>query len=175
MLFTRNPATGEDKLYGEFLMDAQGEDVVAGEGAGRQEVAAGWKRGRRTLACLLAARWWARLTWRARWHPRAAQPQPRDPRLPSARCARQHAEPLPPTPRPGIRTPVPISEMRAIMPEIYTELHDTVKGLERHMKDMQARGRARFDAMHALGRALPSVAASAAAGGRTGCPPAYVG
>ena len=28
--FTRNPATGENKLYGEFLMNAQGEDVVAG-------------------------------------------------------------------------------------------------------------------------------------------------
>ncbi len=28
--FTRDPATGEKKLYGEFLMNAQGEDVVAG-------------------------------------------------------------------------------------------------------------------------------------------------
>ena len=28
--FTRNPATGENNLYGEFLMNAQGEDVVAG-------------------------------------------------------------------------------------------------------------------------------------------------
>ncbi len=28
--FTRNPATGENKLDGEFLMNAQGEDVVAG-------------------------------------------------------------------------------------------------------------------------------------------------
>ena len=28
--FTRNPSTGEAKLYGEFLMNAQGEDVVAG-------------------------------------------------------------------------------------------------------------------------------------------------
>ena len=28
--FTRNPSTGENKLYGEFLMNAQGEDVVAG-------------------------------------------------------------------------------------------------------------------------------------------------
>ena len=28
--FTRNPATGERKLFGEFLMNAQGEDVVAG-------------------------------------------------------------------------------------------------------------------------------------------------
>ena len=30
VLFTRNPSTGENKLYGEFLIDAQGEDVVAG-------------------------------------------------------------------------------------------------------------------------------------------------
>lgn len=28
--FTRDPATGENKLFGEFLMNAQGEDVVAG-------------------------------------------------------------------------------------------------------------------------------------------------
>ena len=28
--FTRNPATGEKQLFGEYLMNAQGEDVVAG-------------------------------------------------------------------------------------------------------------------------------------------------
>ena len=28
--FTRNPSTGEDKFYGEYLVNAQGEDVVAG-------------------------------------------------------------------------------------------------------------------------------------------------
>src|SRR5689334_21847722 len=28
--FTRNPSTGEKKLYGEFLINAQGEDVVSG-------------------------------------------------------------------------------------------------------------------------------------------------
>ena len=28
--FTRNPSTGENTLYGEFLINAQGEDVVAG-------------------------------------------------------------------------------------------------------------------------------------------------
>ena len=30
VLFTRNPSTGENILYGEFLVNAQGEDVVAG-------------------------------------------------------------------------------------------------------------------------------------------------
>ncbi|KAM7259561.1 hypothetical protein ACFE04_015302 [Oxalis oulophora] len=30
VLFTRNPSTGENMLYGEFLVNAQGEDVVAG-------------------------------------------------------------------------------------------------------------------------------------------------
>ncbi len=30
VVFTRNPATGENKLYGDFLINAQGEDVVAG-------------------------------------------------------------------------------------------------------------------------------------------------
>lgn len=28
--FTRNPSTGEAELYGEFLVNARGEDVVAG-------------------------------------------------------------------------------------------------------------------------------------------------
>ena len=28
--FTRNPSTGENKLWGEYLLNAQGEDVVAG-------------------------------------------------------------------------------------------------------------------------------------------------
>src|SRR4029077_1143489 len=28
--FTRNPATGERRVYGEYLINAQGEDVVAG-------------------------------------------------------------------------------------------------------------------------------------------------
>lgn len=28
--FTRNPATGENKIYGEYLMNAQGEDIVSG-------------------------------------------------------------------------------------------------------------------------------------------------
>ena len=28
--FTRDPATGENVLYGEYLINAQGEDVVAG-------------------------------------------------------------------------------------------------------------------------------------------------
>lgn len=30
VIFTRNPSTGEKKLYGEYLINAQGEDVVAG-------------------------------------------------------------------------------------------------------------------------------------------------
>jgi pyruvate,orthophosphate dikinase len=30
VVFTRNPATGENYLYGEFLLNAQGEDIVAG-------------------------------------------------------------------------------------------------------------------------------------------------
>ncbi len=30
VLFTRNPSTGEKRLYGEYLINAQGEDVVAG-------------------------------------------------------------------------------------------------------------------------------------------------
>ena len=66
VLFTRNPANGTNELYGEFLINAQGEDVVA-----------------------------------------------------------------------GIRTPMPIALMKEKMPNIYTELHDTVKMLERHMHDMQ--------------------------------------
>ena len=42
--FTRNPATGEDEFYGEFLVDAQGEDVVAGIRTPQkmEELAARW-------------------------------------------------------------------------------------------------------------------------------------
>ncbi len=29
--FTRNPATGENKLFGEYLMNAQGEDMLLQE------------------------------------------------------------------------------------------------------------------------------------------------
>jgi len=39
------------------------------------------------------------------------------------------------------RTPMPISLMKEKMPNIYTELHDTVKMLEDHMRDMQVGSR----------------------------------
>jgi pyruvate,orthophosphate dikinase len=64
--FTRNPATGAKEFYGEFLMNAQGEDVVS-----------------------------------------------------------------------GVRTPVHISELRKIMPNVYDQLRDITTRLEKHYKDMQ--------------------------------------
>jgi pyruvate,orthophosphate dikinase len=76
--FTRNPGNGENQFYGEYLINAQGEDVVA-----------------------------------------------------------------------GIRTPAPINEyskndqsrnlptLESLMPEIYRELFDIQKRLERHYRDMQ--------------------------------------
>ena len=51
--FTRDPATGERVLYGEFLVNAQGEDVVAGirtphhlqsSVSGRMAASRRWKR-----------------------------------------------------------------------------------------------------------------------------------
>ena len=30
LLFTRNPSTGKKEIFGEYLINAQGEDVVAG-------------------------------------------------------------------------------------------------------------------------------------------------
>ena len=42
--FTRNPATGEKKLFGEFLTNAQGEDVVAGIRTPQQITLEGSKR-----------------------------------------------------------------------------------------------------------------------------------
>ena len=42
--FTRNPATGEKKLFGEFLTNAQGEDVVAGIRTPQQITIEGSKR-----------------------------------------------------------------------------------------------------------------------------------
>jgi pyruvate, orthophosphate dikinase len=64
--FTRNPANGDNEFYGEFLVNAQGEDVVA-----------------------------------------------------------------------GIRTPLPISELKNEMPAIYKELREITDRLERHYRDVQ--------------------------------------
>jgi len=63
--FTRNAATGEDEFYGEYLMNAQGEDVVA-----------------------------------------------------------------------GIRTPLPIVELKKSRPEIYKQLDNIRRILEKHFRDM---------------------------------------
>jgi pyruvate,orthophosphate dikinase len=64
--FTRDPGTGEAGIWGEFLTNAQGEDVVA-----------------------------------------------------------------------GIRTPQPIAEMKASLPEAYEQLVDTMRRLEEHYREMQ--------------------------------------
>ncbi len=64
--FTRNPATGEKGLMGEFLMNAQGEDVVA-----------------------------------------------------------------------GVRTPMPISKMAEVLPEVYEQFLKVCNTLENHYRDMQ--------------------------------------
>ncbi len=64
--FTRDPSTGENSFYGEFLMNAQGEDVVA-----------------------------------------------------------------------GIRTPLPIDELRQVMPAAYEQLTAIGDTLEAHYRDMQ--------------------------------------
>ena len=64
--FTRNPATGEKGLMGEFLMNAQGEDVVA-----------------------------------------------------------------------GVRTPMPISKMAEVLPDVFKQFQDVCKTLENHYRDMQ--------------------------------------
>src|SRR5215213_1851247 len=64
--FTRDPNTGEDKLFGEYLTNAQGEDVVA-----------------------------------------------------------------------GIRTPSPISQLQADMPEVYDEFNRIGRQLERHYRNVQ--------------------------------------
>ncbi len=64
--FTRNPATGEKGLMGEFLMNAQGEDVVA-----------------------------------------------------------------------GVRTPMPISKMAEVLPDVYKQFLEICKTLENHYRDMQ--------------------------------------
>ena len=64
--FTRNPATGEKGLMGEFLVNAQGEDVVA-----------------------------------------------------------------------GVRTPMPIDQMKDVFPEAYAEFQKVCNTLENHYRDMQ--------------------------------------
>ena len=64
--FTRDPSSGERKFYGEFLMKAQGEDVVA-----------------------------------------------------------------------GIRTPLPVSKLKEMLPDAYSTLENIAQKLETHFKDMQ--------------------------------------
>jgi len=64
--FTRSPSTGERELYGEFLVNAQGEDVVA-----------------------------------------------------------------------GIRTPLPISNLKENLPSVYEQFVNTCNNLEKHYRDMQ--------------------------------------
>jgi len=66
VVFSRNPASGENKLYGEFLSNAQGEDVVA-----------------------------------------------------------------------GIRTPLSIEDLKQKMPDVYNELYEKVKLLEKFNKEIQ--------------------------------------
>ena len=66
VIFSRNPGTGEKGLYGEYMMQAQGEDLVS-----------------------------------------------------------------------GVRTPEPITKLRTVMPEIYSELSAIAERLERHFADMQ--------------------------------------
>ncbi len=64
--FTRNPATGKKEFYGEFLMNAQGEDVVS-----------------------------------------------------------------------GVRTPVPITRLSEVLPDVYNQLRDITSRMEKHYRDMQ--------------------------------------
>lgn len=64
--FTRDPSTGQDELYGEFLQNAQGEDVVA-----------------------------------------------------------------------GIRTPMPIAQMKDRMPEMYRQFREIARNMEKHYREMQ--------------------------------------
>ena len=66
VLFSRNPSTGEKNLYGEYLVKAQGEDIVSGS-----------------------------------------------------------------------RTPEPISKLKSVMPEIYSQLEAIADKLELHFHDMQ--------------------------------------
>ncbi len=66
VLFSRSPATGEKTLYGEFLTNAQGEDVVA-----------------------------------------------------------------------GVRTPARISALAGELPQVYAQIEETARGLERHYRDVQ--------------------------------------
>ena len=50
--FTRNPSTGENAFYGEFLVNAQGEDVVAGIRTPQHLTAAGKKANRSSLPAM---------------------------------------------------------------------------------------------------------------------------
>ena len=76
--FTRNPSTGTNEFYGEYLVNAQGEDVVAGIRTPQHLTIAGKKANRSTLPA-----------------------------------------------------------MEEVMPQVFTELNEVRRRLERHYRDMQ--------------------------------------
>ena len=91
--FTRNPATGEKKLFGEFLMNAQGEDVVAGVRTPQpiDQLAGGHARGLRAVRGASATRWRTTTATCRTW----SSPS----RTASSTCSRPATASAPPPPR----------------------------------------------------------------------------
>ena len=120
VLFTRNPSTGEDVLYGEFLQ------VREGGSSGKLL----WHR--RTLI------WIVRLLRYKKNNLAscllASSHLPHHFILPLALQDAQGEDVVA-----GIRTPKPIAQLKELNPAVYEELYATVKGLEERMGDMQVR------------------------------------
>lgn len=134
--FTRNPATGDKVLYGEYLPNAQGEDVVAGirtpldvahvsgGGGGR----AGGLLGRAGAQPARPPRQVCLLPPESR--PRALAPAW------SAFCKHRACTDSVCAPPPPHPTPL---QMADNFPAAYADLVANTTLLERHMRDMQAR------------------------------------
>ncbi len=127
--FTRNPANGHKELFGEFLYNAQAGALSGQRAADRAVVPAGCLR---AFADRVQGK-----------HARAA-PSPRSLSTPPALPMLQPSPPLLLQGEDvvaGIRTPMPVSVLEQLMPNVAAELLDITTRLEAHMKDMQVRPR----------------------------------
>lgn len=127
--FTRNPATGEKGLYGEYLANAQGEDVVAG--------------GRACVRSSLCACAYAFLTAAVSLKTGVLYGlQTTIPTFPPP-LTKHTLGSRPTSPctytrlAAGIRTPLNVTKMAEVFPTAYVDLVRDTTALEQHMQDMQ--------------------------------------
>jgi pyruvate,orthophosphate dikinase len=131
--FSRDPDTGERRAYGEYLLDAQGEDVVSGAPTPQPN------HPHTHITTPLSPQSCAAATCAAVPSPAPAPPSRN--RSGSASAFRLLFPPLPPSARAraraGARTPQPVAEMAGALPGAHADLLRCLAALERHFRDAQ--------------------------------------